>query len=141
MAVKLAKIQSQYHYYPHKAGGGEDVGAGAMNEGRAQAWRQPYLATGYSISALTLDSCQWAWHDMRVAHFSRYVNFTWVTTQIVHSKEGSSAQPGSPPPIVVSKKRVPLTNWHLLSMSTRIKSRAVAAADLQHPLKGAQGGD
>ena len=33
MTVKLAKIQPQYHYHPHKAGGGEDVGAGAMNEG------------------------------------------------------------------------------------------------------------
>ena len=93
------------------------MGAGAMNEWGSQAWRQPYLATGYSMSALRLDSCQWAWHDMGVAHFSRYVNFTWVTTQIVHSKEGSSAQPGSPPSIVVNKKRVPPTNWLLLLLN------------------------
>ena len=31
------------------------------------------------------------------------------------------------------------TNWHLLS--TRIKSRAAAAADFQHPLKGVQCGE
>ena len=33
------------------------------------------------------------------------------------------------------------TNWHLPSTSTRIKSRDAAAADFQHPLKAAQGGD
>ena len=33
------------------------------------------------------------------------------------------------------------TNWHLPSTSTRIRSRAAVAADLQHPLKGVQGGD
>ena len=33
------------------------------------------------------------------------------------------------------------TNWHLPSTSTGVKSRDAAAADLQHPMKGAQGGD
>ena len=33
------------------------------------------------------------------------------------------------------------TNWHLPSTSMRIKSRDAAAADFQHPLKAAQGGD
>ena len=35
---------------------------------------------------------------------------------------------------------MPTTNWHLPSASTRIESRAAAAADLQHPLRGVQGG-
>ena len=33
------------------------------------------------------------------------------------------------------------TNWHLPSTSTRTKSCAVAATDLQHSLKGVQGGE
>ena len=36
---------------------------------------------------------------------------------------------------------LPTTNGHLPSTSTRIKSWAAAAADLQHPRKGAQDGD
>ena len=36
---------------------------------------------------------------------------------------------------------LPTENWHLPSISVRIKSWATAAADLQHPLKGVQGGD
>ena len=34
-----------------------------------------------------------------------------------------------------------ITNWHLPSTSTRIKSWTVGAADLQHPLQRVQGGD
>ena len=34
-----------------------------------------------------------------------------------------------------------LKNWHLPSDSTRIKSLATIAADLQYTLKGVQGGD
>ena len=37
--------------------------------------------------------------------------------------------------------RTTTTNGHLPSTSTRIKSCAAAAADLQHPLKGVQGGE
>ena len=33
------------------------------------------------------------------------------------------------------------TNWQLSSTSTHIKSWAATVADLQHPLKGAQGGE
>ena len=33
------------------------------------------------------------------------------------------------------------TNWHMPSTSTRIKLHATAAADLQYPLKGVQGGE
>ena len=36
---------------------------------------------------------------------------------------------------------LPTKNWHLPYASTRIKSGAAVAADLQHPLKGGQGGD
>ena len=36
---------------------------------------------------------------------------------------------------------LPSGNWHFPSASTKIKSGAAAAADPQHPLKGAQGGD
>ena len=36
---------------------------------------------------------------------------------------------------------LPTGNWHLLSASTKIESGAAAAAGLQYPLKGVQGGD
>ena len=36
---------------------------------------------------------------------------------------------------------MPAINWHLPSTSTRTKSGAIAAADLQPPLKRAQGGE
>ena len=40
----------------------------------------------------------------------------------------------------VSIPSVPTKNWHLPSPSTRIKSWAAAAADLQHPVKGVKSG-
>ena len=36
---------------------------------------------------------------------------------------------------------MPTQGWHLPPVSTRIKSQAAGTADLQHPLKGVQGGD
>ena len=36
---------------------------------------------------------------------------------------------------------LPTKNWHLPTAFTKIKSHTIVAADLQHPLKGVQGGD
>ena len=38
-------------------------------------------------------------------------------------------------------KSLPTKNYHLRSASTRIRSLATAVTDLQHTLKGVQGGD
>ena len=56
-----------------------------------------------------------------------------------------SIPPIGPQDFSVIERRIKLilstTNWHLPSTSSRIKSGAATAADLQHPLKGVQGGD
>ena len=52
------------------------------------------------------------------------------------SEHNLATKPPPPPP----SPRSP-TNWHLPSTSTRLASGAAAAADLQHPLEGAQGGE
>ena len=43
--------------------------------------------------------------------------------------------------VFVSEAFANLKNCHLPSASTRIRSQAAAAADLEHTLKGVQGGD
>ena len=56
-----------------------------------------------------------------------------------------SIPPMGPQDFLVIERGIKLilstTNWHLPSTSSRIKSGAATAADLQHPLKGVQGGD
>jgi len=43
--------------------------------------------------------------------------------------------------LIISLHSIVTYNWHLPFTSIRIKLQAAAAADLQHPLKGVQGGD
>ena len=95
-----------HRYHPTRQGAEEDVGAGAVGEGWGQGSWLPCLATGYSRSALSLDSSQWAWHDVGVTHSSRYMSFMSVITQTVGSKGGDQAQPSSLTPIVGNEKTV-----------------------------------
>ena len=40
-----------------------------------------------------------------------------------------------------SEGALPTVNWHLQPASAKINSMATVTTDLQHPLKGVQGGD